>query len=267
MNKRIPGISIVMPAYNEEKRIIQSIKLVAEWIENIESIKIELVIVDDGSTDKTVEVIIQFMNKYSWINLIEEQHVGMMNAIITGFNNSKYPFVGTLEADSPVHPAYFLSFLKEIEKYDLIVGSRFSGEKVEGKSLFRRFISRVNSTLFKLLFSCPIKDSQISFRLYKKNCIEKIIPILALKHDGFKSSEIVVKAHGLGFRMKEMPVEYNHDDDSKAVPHGIKSISVIFFATIAIFQLWFLSIREYQLGILPYCPVSGKKYLDILFHK
>ena len=80
--------------------------------------------------------------------------------------------------------------------------------------------------------------------------------MLSLKHDGFKSSEILVKAHGLGFQLKEIPIDYEHNRDSKAVPSGIKTIKVTVLATLALFQLWFQSIKEYREGVILFCPVN-----------
>ena len=253
------SISVVMPAYNEENRLSFTLDEFVQWVDQNPGLNIELIIVNDGSTDKTEATVQSYIIKHNWIRLIKETHVGIMNAIITGINNANYDLIGTLEADSPVHPKYFKSFLPLMDENDIVIGSRFLGKKVMGKSLARRFISKMNSLLFTTLFSCRIKDPQISFRLYKKSCIHKILPLLNLKHDGFKSSEIVVKAHSLGFNLKEVAVDYTHDEDSKAVPGGIKSIKVTFVAIIALLQLWFQSVREYRDGTLPSCPVNLKK--------
>ena len=88
-----------------------------------------------------------------------------------------------------------------------------------------------------------------------------------LKHDGFKCTEILVKAHGLGFRLKEIPVDYNHQTDSKAVPGGIKMIQVTAIAMLALFQLWVQSFREYKDGILQLCPIRGKQFIDCIIRK
>ena len=260
------SLSIIMPAYNEENRLPDTINMFLVWVKQNPKLNIELIIVNDGSTDKTEDLIHSFKNRYSWITLINEQHVGMMNAIISGINNSKYDLVGTLEADSPVHPKYFESFLHFISDNDIIIGSRFLGNKIKGKSIARRIISKLNSILFSSVFTCPIKDPQISFRLYKKKTIQKILPILKLKHDGFKSSEIIVKAHGLGFKLKEIPVEYTHKTDSKAVPGGIKAIEVIIGASLAFCNLWIISLKEFSDGILPICPIKGAQIIK-LFNK
>ena len=250
------AISIVMPAYNEENRLSTTLDEFTQWVNNNLDLNIELIIVNDGSTDKTEAVVQSYINKYNWIRLIKETHVGMMNAIFTGINNANYDLIGTFEADSPVHPKYFKSFLPYLDNNDIIIGSRFLGKEVIGKSLVRRIISKMNSLMFTFLFTCPIKDPQISFRLYKRTCIQKILPMLSLKHDGFKSSEILVKAHGLGFQLKEIPIDYEHNRDSKAVPGGIKTIKVTVLATLALFQLWFQSIKEYREGVILFCPVN-----------
>ena len=258
-------MSIIMPAYNEEDRIISTLNDFAQWVQKNPKNEIELIIVNDGSTDRTEEIIQSFIDMYSWIRLIKTDHIGMMNAIFTGMKKAENNLVGTLEADSPVNPQYFIAFLDYIDENDIIIGSRFLGKKVLGKSLARKFISKMNSLLFTFLFSSGIKDSQISFRLYKKSCIDKILPMLNLDHDGFKSSEIIVKAYGLDYKMKEIAVEYFHDEDSKAVPGGLKTIKVTFFALLAIFQLYFQSIREYRSGIFINCPVNMKKLIDFIF--
>jgi len=265
MSDKVNSISIVMPAYNEEERISSTIENFISWVKSKNDYNIELIIVNDGSSDNTRNLVESFTAKYNWLRLINEKHVGMMNAILSGIYNAKYDLIGTLEADSPVSPEYFVQFLEYVNNYDIVIGSRFLGKTVKGKSLARRIISRANSLLFTFLFSCKVKDPQISFRLYNKSSIIKILDILNLSHDGFKSTEIIVKAYGLGYKMKELPVDYAHREDSKAVPGGFQAIEVTLRATLAMFQLWRQSIKDYKKGTLDYCPVRGKIIINYLF--
>jgi len=260
------SLSIIMPAYNEENRLPETLNMFIEWKKQNSDLNIELIIVNDGSIDKTNDIALSFHHNHSWIKLINEKHVGMMNAIISGIHCAQYDLIGTLEADSPVHPEYFNTCLDYVNDYDIIIGSRFLGNKVKGKSIARRIISKLNSILFSSLFVCPIKDPQISFRLYRKKSIQNILPLLKLNHDGFKSSEIVVKAHSLGFKLKEIAVEYTHKIDSKAVPGGLKAIVITFNATLALCKLWFISFRGFREGILPICPIKGTPVINFLFY-
>ena len=263
MTKKHNSLSVVMPAYNEEDRLSKTLDDFSYWVKENSHIDIELIIVNDGSTDNTRELILTYQKNNSWIKLIDENHVGMMNAIISGMRKARYELIGTLESDSPVHPNYFLSFLPFMSNNDVIVGSRFLGEDIKGKSIARRIISKVNSILFTILFSTPVKDPQISFRLYNKKSIDMVMPILALKHDGFKSSEIAVKLYGLGLNIKEMSVEYFHDEDSRAVPGGLASIKVTLVALLALIELWLLTLREYKRGMYIRCPLNGKSIIDL----
>ena len=239
-----------MPAFNEENIINDTIEIVAQWQKNSIIKDFELIIVDDGSTDKTEAIILDKEKEYNWLRHIYIKNQGMMNAIINGIKIANYENIGTLEADSPVSPKYFDDFIKYIDKYDVIIGSRFLAHEIVGKSFYRRTISYCYFKLFTLLFRTGISDAQISFRLYKRNCILNIIEKVCLRHDGLKSTEIVVKAIGMGYNCKEFPVTYNHRDDSKAVPKGIKSVKPILQAFFALLQLWLQISREYKNGEL-----------------
>ena len=77
------SISIVMPTYNEENRLSTTLDKFTQWVNNNLDLNIELIIVNDGSTDKTEAVVESYINMYNWIRLIKETHVGMMNSILT----------------------------------------------------------------------------------------------------------------------------------------------------------------------------------------
>ena len=75
-----------------------------EWADETDVFEIELIIVDDGSEDRTCELVQEFAKQDSRIRLIQEKHVGAMHAILTGFRAAKYPLVGNMDADIAVHP-------------------------------------------------------------------------------------------------------------------------------------------------------------------
>jgi dolichyl-phosphate beta-glucosyltransferase len=248
-------LTLVIPTYNEERRLPATLATLAEWIPQ-SCFDVEVMIIDDGSTDMTRAVAESFRAKIDNLEFVEIPHLGYMNAILTGLRKSTRPWRATLEADCPVHPRVLETFVKSFSDFDIVMGSRvLRGEEaaVEGKPLFRRMLSALMTRLFSLLFKGGIRDPQIGFKLYSSRVLDRVLPLLSLRHDGLKTSEIVVKALALGFRIKELPVHYRHDEDSRCVPKGNYGIALA--AGWALLELWAKSYVEYRRGELPTCPV------------
>ena len=248
-------LSLVIPTYNEESRLPATLETLAAWIP-ASRFDVEVIIVDDGSMDRTKEVALAFTDRIPQLRFHEVPHVGYMNAIITGLQLSDRPLRATLEADCPVHPRMLEEFVRDFPDFDIVMGSRVlrnGTSEVSGKSLFRRFLSSILTRAFVTLFKGGIHDPQIGFKLYQAAVVEKVLPLLALPHDGLKSAEIIVKAMAFGYRVKEVPVTYQHDPDSRCVPRG--QYRVIVNAALALVELWAQSYVEFRRGRLPVCPV------------
>ncbi len=248
-------LTLVIPTFNEEKRLPSTLQILAEWIPQ-SCFDVEVIIVDDGSKDKTREVAKSYLAKIPNLQFLEIPHLGYMNAIITGLRKSNRPLRATLEADCPVHPRLLESFARNFPDFDIVMGSRVLQDDfsaVEGKSLFRRILSFIMARVFSILFKGGIRDPQIGFKLYQAPVLDQILPRLTLRHDGLKSAELVVKALALGYRIKEVPVQYKHDEDSRCVPKG--NYRVVGKAAWALLELWAKSYVEYRRGDLPACPV------------
>ncbi len=248
-------LTLVIPTFNEEKRLPSTLQILAEWIPQ-SCFDVEVIIIDDGSADRTREVAESYFAKIPNLQFYEVPHVGYMNAIITGLMKSNRPLRATLEADCPVHPRMLESFVKNFPGFDIVMGSRIlQGEasSVEGKSLFRRMLSSIMTRLFRILFKGGIHDPQIGFKLYHAQVLDQVLPLLTLRHDGLKSAEIIVKAQAFGYRIKEVPVQYKHDEDSRCVPKG--NYGLVVKAGLALLELWAKSYVEFKRGDLPACPV------------
>ena len=255
MSESKVALTLVIPSYNEESRLPATLRILADWIPQ-SCFDVDVIIVDDGSKDKTREVAKSYLDKIPNLQFVEVPHVGQMNATIAGLKRSDRPMRATLEADCPVHPRTLESFARTFPGFDIVMGSRILHDNVstvEGKSLFRRILSFGMSRLFSILFRGGIYDPQIGFKLYRGPVLDHILPLLSLRHDGLKSSEIIVKALAFGYRVKEVPVPYKHDEDSRCVPKG--NYRVVWAAAWALLELWAKSYVEYKRGDLPVCPV------------
>jgi dolichyl-phosphate beta-glucosyltransferase len=262
--KRQP-LSIVMPAYNEEDRLPPTLETLLEWKGRQQLFDIEVIIVDDGSVDRTAEIIRGFIARDASIRLIRNTHVGYMHATTTGFNAATHPVVGSMEADCATHPREFERLFPFLGAHDVVIGSRIlRGDlpPIEGKSFFRRILSFTMSRSFYFLFRCDVMDPQSAFKLYKKEVLQKILPLLRLRFDGLRNAEVIVKAYGLGFQIKEVPVPYVHDPASRCVPP--RPYKVVLSATLSLFALWAQSFYEYRDGILTRPAIRAAWLMRIL---
>jgi glycosyltransferase involved in cell wall biosynthesis len=249
-------LTIVIPAYNEENRLPPTIRETLGWADRTPVFEVELIIVDDGSEDRTCNIVRELAKRDSRIRLIQETHVGAAHAILAGFRAAKYPLVGNMDADLAVHPREFETLLPFVHESGIAQGSRaISGDRDssinETKSLLRRFISGCMRIFFIILFKDQVKDPQIGFRIFRKESILKIHSTMRLWHDGLKHGEIAIRAFGLGMTVTEIHVPYIHNEDSRCVPKNpIKAAIISMEAFAALITMWAQCSIDYHRGIL-----------------
>ena len=123
-------ISIIICVYNEIDRLPGTLEKINKWFKTTNySYDIDINIVDDGSTDETVTYIENY--KELKINLIKKKHSGLMSSFICGFQKINADFYILLAADLPVSLNHLDDFLKQIENYDIIQGSRYLGHDLK----------------------------------------------------------------------------------------------------------------------------------------
>jgi len=200
---------VVIPAYNEEKRIGEVVRRVREFIEDV-------VVVDDGSKDGTA----QRANEAGAKVLVHGENRGKGAALKTGFEfavREGFDAVITLDADGQHDPVEIPKFLREAEKNELqiIVGNRMG--KPEGMPVVRYLTNRFTSFVISKMSGQRIPDSQSGFRLIRKEVLES----LSIESSNFDAeSEILIKASLAGFKIGNVPIKtiYRGDERSKINP-------------------------------------------------
>ncbi|MDP3970191.1 MAG: glycosyltransferase family 2 protein [bacterium] len=176
MNK----IDIIIPAYNEEHRISDTLSQYANFFSN----NTQLTIVLNGCTDNTHEIVKLFQQDHpeiiSIINIPEA--IGKGAAIIEGWKKSTADIVGFVDADNATQPDEFEKLIKTIDGHDGVIASRFLPESqiINRQSTLRTIMSRAYILFVKLLFQLPYSDTQCGAKLFKRNVIQRILP--ELKH-------------------------------------------------------------------------------------
>ena len=189
-------LSIIIPAYNEEENIRPLYDKLKKVLTNLKK-TCEIIIVDDGSTDKTKEEIKKLKDEN--VRLISfKRNLGQTNAINTGIKAAKGSFMITMDADLQNDPEDIPKLIEEIEKgYDVVCGWRHKRKD----PLFKKITSLFANTLRKILTGEKIHDSGCTLRIYKRKCFDDVvlfgemhryIPAI-LKQKGYSIGEIKVK--------------------------------------------------------------------------
>lgn len=171
-------ITILAPAYNEEgviKKFLDSVSHVlsenyTDW---------EIIIVNDGSTDKTEERINEFKNTYpdKIVCINHEINKGLGAGLETGFKYARGDVVVTMDADCTHDAALIPKFSKEISnEVGLIIGSRYvDGGGMEDVPWYRVLYSKLGNLFFRLAFGLNVKDISSGFRFYRKDIAKKLV--------------------------------------------------------------------------------------------
>lgn len=202
-----PKLSVVIPAWNEEKHISRTLEEIANRLANLSK---EIIVVDDGSRDDTAKVVQDWQDahQYVLVNLIKNTgNNGKGHAIRQGISQSVGDYVSFIDADLDVPPQAIAPFYDEIRKRDadIIVAKKNNLWGTPGISLYRKILSVSFRTIVKYLFKLPISDTQTGLKIFRGSWIRRIIP--HIHTDGFLFDlEILVLAQKDGAQMTEKPI-------------------------------------------------------------
>ena len=199
-------LSVVIPAYNEENGIAEiaaRVLAVAPALKKVGVDRLELLVVDDGSRDRTAEV----AQSISGITLIRHpKNKGYGAALKTGFSKASGELIGFLDADGTYPPEYFPQLCQiAMNGADLVIGSRMSGE--ESKMPFTRRVGNFFfANLLTLLSRQKVTDSASGMRVFKREILRQIYPL----PDGLNLTPVMsTRAVHEGINIKEFPIPYS----------------------------------------------------------
>ena len=201
-----PVVSVVIPAYNEEWRILPTIGAIATHM-SARGEPWELVVSDDGSTDTTLSLVrdLRFANLRL---LVADRNGGKGSAVRRGMLAARCGRVLFADADqsTPIEQYDRLSALVD-DGYDVVVGSRSAdGSQVSGRSVTRRALSRGLKTVVRG-FGISVSDTQCGFKLFTRDAARTLFSTQIV--DGFSFDlEVLYLAGRRGYRIAEVPVEW-----------------------------------------------------------
>ena len=216
MNK----ISLIIPVYNEEKRIKLTLGKCISYFKN-KKIDYEIIIVDDGSTDKTRLIIKDYLSENKNIKLTKQRkNKGKGYSVKEGMllANGDYLLFSDADLSTPIEEIE--KFIKVMKKgYDIVIASRNMKDSIIPikQPFFRKFLGQVFPFIVNLLILPGYKDTQCGFKLFKKEVAIKIFSKQKINDFGF-DVEILFIAKKYGYKIKEIPVIWSNSLVSKVSP-------------------------------------------------
>ncbi len=227
MNKHI-YLSIVIPSYNEETNIrLGALDKVFHYLEG-QSYSWEVVVVDDGSTDNSPELIEEFVRQTKNFTVIHNAHTGKAGTVITGVLAAKGDVVLFTDLDQATPLNQSEKLLPWFDQgFDVVIGSR--NTRREGAPIFRLIMARGFMFLRSIVLGLKgITDTQCGFKAFKRDVARDIFSKLKLygtrkKIAGSAVSagfdiEMLFLAKRLGFKIKEVPVEWHYVETRRVNP-------------------------------------------------
>ncbi len=208
--------SIVIPAFNEEARIEFAVHKINEKIKDVLH---EIIIVDDGSTDATREILERIRTLSNTVKVIHlSQNKGKGFALKIGFLEASGTYVLMTDADlsTPIETIFDLE--EDLEKYDILIGSRLlkSDKKIEKGPISRRIIRRISRLIRKVLFNIDVTDTQCGFKIFTNKSAKEIAQRMTIDRYGADLEKVVI-AQKLGFKIKEVPVDWLYDEKNSKI--------------------------------------------------
>lgn len=248
-------LSVVIPAYNEENgicEIAERVLAVEPALKSVGIDKLELLVVDDGSRDKTAEV----AEGISGVSLIRHpKNKGYGAALKTGFSKASGELIGFLDADGTYPPEYFPQLCQAaLNGTDLVIGSRMAGADSQ-MPMTRRIGNFFFANLLSILGRQKVTDSASGMRVFKKEILEQIYPL----PDGLNLTPVMsTRALHEGIKIEEVPIPY-----SERV--GRSKLSVIRDGRIFLQSMVWTALSYNPVRILGLLGVAGVGIAGLIF--
>ena len=211
-----PSLSVVVPAFNEEARIGQTISEILAEFDRL-GVNGELLVVDDGSGDRTASIVEQAADGDCRVRLVRAAHAGKGATVRRGMLEARGEWRFLADADLSMPITELRRFLDAASGLgaEVLVGSREAeGARRVGEPWSRHFVGRVFNWLVKLLVLRGINDTQCGFKLFSAAAANALFPLQQLDGFGF-DVEVLFLARRGGFGIWEIPVTWVYGRESK----------------------------------------------------
>ena len=225
------GLSIVIPAWNEEDRLKSTLDRYLRFLETRNE-PFEVLVVSDGAEDRTAELARSYSHR--GVRVLEFQSkLGKGGAILAGMREANFEYVGYLDADGPIPPSELLSMVDSLSEVDCVVASRWirGSNVVRAEPLFNRVAGRLWNILVRSLLLLPLKDTQCGAKFFRRSVLIPTMRAVSLTNRAF-DVDFLYHIRRDGRSIREMPVTWEHNPSTR-MPIG-KAIPIMFLSLVGL---------------------------------
>jgi dolichyl-phosphate beta-glucosyltransferase len=238
-------LSVIIPAYNEEKNIEQTIRSIFNYLK-LKNIEHEILVVIDGSTDNTKSIVKSLIPEIPTLNLISfKENRGKGYVVKMGMIKAKGDFKLFTDADNSTSIDNIEKMMPYFNKgYDVVIASiGVTGKQIlkGSEPLWRKLFGKLGNLYIRLLVTPGIYDTQRGFKIFTAKAADKIFPKLTIERWGF-DVEVLALANKFGFKIKEVPVVWQNNINTSHV-----KLSAYFQVLLEVLKIkWNLLINKYD---------------------
>lgn len=246
-------LSLVVPAYKQEKTIVKDIKTLDKVLSAL-SFKHEIIVVVDGFFDNTYKILQDLRPKIKGLKVLGyKENKGKGFALKLGIEKAKGDVIGFIDAGMDLDPSE-ISIMLDIMDWnnaDIVVGSKLHPESKVNYPFVRRVLSWGYRTLTHFLFGFKVKDTQVGLKLFKRKVAKDVFSKIIVKRFAF-DIEVLAVAYKLGYtKIYEAPIKLNFS--------GVSTITSSSFWKVIFWMLWDTAAVFYRLKILHYYDKAKKQ--------
>jgi glycosyltransferase involved in cell wall biosynthesis len=210
-----PFLSIIVPAYNEEHRLPHALEQIFAFLQE-QSYTAEVLVVENGSTDRTYKIASEFANQHPNLYILQEKQRGKGNAVRHGMLQSRGEFRFMCDADLSMPIAEVNNFIPPVlNDADIAIASReVKGAVRYNEPYLRHLTGRVFNSLIRMIVLPGLQDTQCGFKCFRAQVVEEIFRYQTLSGWSF-DVEILYIAQRKGYRIREVPIHWYFNADTK----------------------------------------------------
>jgi dolichyl-phosphate beta-glucosyltransferase len=210
-----PLLSIIIPALNEERRLPPSLEKIDTFL-SAQPFQAEIIVVDNGSKDRTAEIVREYSATHPHVRLIQLKERGKGRAVKAGMLAAHGDFRFICDTDLSMPIEEIVKFLPpHTDGYDISIATR------EGKAAhridepaYRHLMGRVNNWIIKIMAVRGFEDTQCGFKMFNRESADDLFSVQQMNGIGF-DVEILFIAQRRGYNIREVPITWYFDPDSR----------------------------------------------------